>query len=300
MLPGVTLHPFAIDPGTLPEGRIGAELFGVPEHEEAHFIVLADPFTVQTEGLVQCLDATFPAGVKIGGLASGGEQPGENALFVGGDVRRFGLAGVALTGNVELDAIVAQGCRPIGHPMFVTRCSDRLLLELDGRSPLGLLQQLHSELGPRDQELFRSSLFVGVVMREDQVEYGQGDFLIRNLVGMDEESGALAVAAELRETQVVQFHLRDAQTSADDLEACLARHQECRRGRDAAGVLLFSCLGRGRGLYGEPDHDTRAFARHMGELPLGGFFCNGEIGPVQQRTYLHGYTSSFGIFRPKA
>jgi small ligand-binding sensory domain FIST len=215
-------------------------------------------------------------------------------------VSRFGLVGVGLSGDLQLDAIVAQGCRPIGHPMFVTRCKDGLLLELDGRPPLGLLQELYEGLAARDQELFQESLFVGLVMREDQVEYGQGDFLIRNLIGMDDESGAVAVGAELRDAQVVQFHLRDARTSSDDLEACLRRYQADRREPPPAGALLFSCLGRGRHLYGEPDHDSRAFARHLGGVPLGGFFCNGEIGPVQDRTYLHGYTSSFAVFRGKS
>ncbi len=299
-LPGVTLHPFSIDPATLPEGRIGAELFGVPQDARPHFIVLADSFTAQTERLVQSLDSSFPDAVKIGGLASGGAQPGENALFLGPDVHRFGLVGVALSGNLELDAIVAQGCRPIGQPMFVTRCRNELLLELDGRSPLALLEELYGGLTRRDQELFRSSLFVGVVMRSDQVEYRRGDFLIRNLVGMDEESGAIAVAADLHEAQVVQFHLRDGETSAEDLEACLRRYTDCERSSTPEGALLVSCLGRGEHLYGEPDHDSRAFSRHLGPLPLGGFFCNGEIGPVQNRTYLHGYTSSFGIFRPRA
>ena len=299
-LPGVKLHPFSIDPATLPKGRIGAELFGVPPGENAHFLVFADPFTVQTEGLLECLDAAYPRGVKVGGLASGGAQPGDNALFLDGALRRFGLVGVGLSGELEVDAIVAQGCRPIGHPMFVTRCRDGLLLELDGRPPVGLLQELYDGLAARDQELFQESLFVGLVMRRDQVEYGQGDFLIRNLIGMDEESGALAIGAELREAQVVQFHLRDARTSSDDLEACLRRYQANAHEPRAAGALLFSCLGRGRHLYGEPDHDSRAFERHLAGVPLGGFFCNGEIGPVQDRTYLHGYTSSFAVFRGKS
>ena len=129
-------------------------------------------------------------------------------------------------------------------------------------------------------------------------EYRQGDFLIRNLLGIDGKSGAVAVGAALRTGIVVQFHLRDAETSAQDLEAVLARHHEGPAPR-AAGSLLFACLGRGEQLYGEPDHDTAAFQRHLGPVPLGGFFCNGEIGPVHGSTFLHGYTSSFGLFRSR-
>jgi small ligand-binding sensory domain FIST len=97
---------------------------------------------------------------------------------------------------------------------------------------------------------------------------------------------------------VVQFHLRDAATSAHDLEAVLARYQEGPP-RRPAGSLLFSCLGRGEHLYGRPDHDTAAFQRRLGPVPLGGFFCNGEIGPVHGSTFLHGYTSAFGLFRKR-
>jgi small ligand-binding sensory domain FIST len=104
------------------------------------------------------------------------------------------------------------------------------------------------------------------------------------------------VAAEVREGSVVQFHLRDAQTSADDLAAHL---RERAREPRPAGALLFSCLGRGRHLYGAPDHDSSVFAARYGGVPLGGFFCNGEIGPVHGRTFLHGYTSSFGLFGPR-
>ena len=300
VLPNVELHPFGIDPATLPQKQLGPELFGVPADTHPHFILLADPFTTQTEQLVQCLDAGYPSGVKIGGLASGGQQRGENALFLGDDVRRFGLVGVALAGDVHVDAIVAQGCRPVGQPMFVTRSRENLLLELDGRAPGELLQDVYAGLSPADRALFRTSLFCGIVMREDQVEYRQGDFLIRNLIGMDDESGAIAVAADLEHAHVVQFHLRDARTSAEDLNGCLARYAASERSSAPEGALLFSCLGRGEQLYGEPEHDSRVFRQHLGTVPLGGFFCNGEIGPVHDRTYLHGYTSSFGIFRRSA
>jgi small ligand-binding sensory domain FIST len=181
--------------------------------------------------------------------------------------------------------------------MFVTRADQNVLYALDGQPALVVLQELLAAADARDRRLFANSLFLGVVMKEQQ-EYRQGDFLIRNLLGIDGKSGAIAVGAALHTGMVVQFHLRDAATSAQDLEAVLARHHEGRP-RPAAGSLLFSCLGRGVQLYGEPDHDSAAFQRHLGPVPLGGFFCNGEIGPVHGSTFLHGYTSSFGLFRSR-
>jgi small ligand-binding sensory domain FIST len=204
-----------------------------------------------------------------------------------------------LQGNITVDTVVAQGCRPIGKAMRITRCQRNLLQELDGEAPLAVLRDMFQRLGQRDQELMRNSLFLGVVMDEFIEAPKQGDFLIRNVVGMDARSGVMAIGELLKEGQLVQFHLRDAQTSADDLTAVLDRYVEDNRENQAQGALLFSCLGRGQYLYGRPNHDTEIFRGRLGTVPLGGFFCNGEIGPVSGTTFLHGYTSSFGIFRPK-
>ena len=137
------------------------------------------------------------------------------------------------------------------------------------------------------------------VLDEFLDEPKQGDFLIRNVVGIDERTGNLAVGEILKEGQIVQFHLRDAETSSDDLTAVLDRYAIDNRENQIHGALLFSCLGRGEYLYGKPNHDSGIFHDKLGQVPLGGFFCNGEIGPVSGTTFLHGYTSSFGIFRPK-
>jgi small ligand-binding sensory domain FIST len=220
-------------------------------------------------------------------------------LYLDDAVHRSGLVGVALSGDVRVDTLVAQGCRPIGEPMFVTRAAENQIYALDGRAPLEVLQQLFERLDRRDRELLRHSLFVGLVMREKSEVYRRGDFLVRNVAGLDAERGALVVGARVAEGTIVQFHLRDAGTSAEDLEQMLSSLAPEQR-QEARGALLFSCLGRGRHLYGRVDHDTDAFRRHLGEVPLGGFFCNGEIGPVHGTTFLHGYTSSFGLFRPRA
>jgi small ligand-binding sensory domain FIST len=301
MLPDVELAPFHLEGESLPERGTAADawegLLGVGRGRRPAFLLLPDPFTFDAETLVAGLDAAFPESPKIGGLASGGREPGANALYLGDTVYRSGVVGIALTGNVEVDTVVAQGCRPIGEPMFVTRADQNVLYALDGQPALAVLQELLATADARDRQLFANSLFLGVVMKEQEA-YRQGDFLIRNLLGIDGKSGAIAVGAALRTGMVVQFHLRDAETSALDLDAVLARYHEGPR-RHPAGSLLFSCLGRGEHLYGEPDHDTEAFRRHLGAVPLGGFFCNGEIGPVHGSTFLHGYTSSFGIFRSR-
>jgi small ligand-binding sensory domain FIST len=301
-LPDVAIHPFHLRGDELPAVEDAPvwwrERLGLAHGAAPSFLLLADPFSCDAEALVGGLDASFPGAAKIGGLASAAAEPRGNSLLCAGRVVDDGVVGVALHGELAVDTIVAQGCRPIGHPLFVTRARDQLLFELDGRKPADVLQALFDSADERDRELFRSSLFLGIEMKEALAEYHPGDFLVRNLVGLDARSGALVVGARLHDGQVVQFHLRDAETSARDLEERLARYRSALPAPPSdAGALLFSCLGRGQFLYGRPDHDSAAFARHLGRIPLAGFFCNGEIGPVEGRTFLHGYTSAFAIFR---
>lgn len=302
ILPDVTLTPFRVADASLPgmdaSPRAWHSLAGIQPMQNPQFILLADPFSIRIENLVQGLDYAFPKSVKVGGLASGATQPGENALFLNSVCYRSGAVGLALSGNIALDALVAQGCRPIGSPLRVTKCDRNILIELEGQQPLKVLRDLFGTLGTRDQELLHNALFLGLVMDPMKTHFTQGDFLIRNIVGMDPDKGLLAVGALLREGQLVQFHLRDAQTSADDLDHVLTEYRSRSHRDQVAGALLFSCLGRGAYLYGRPHHDSQLFQRRLGELPISGFFCNGEIGPVGGTTYLHGYTSCFALLRP--
>ena len=302
-LPNVEIVEFHLESDSLPDLDGGPELWQelvkVTPAQEPQFVMIADPFSFPVQNLLMGLDFAFGNAVKIGGLASGASQPGGNALFLGDKVHRGGAIGVALYGDITVDTVVAQGCRPIGKPMRITECKQNLLLGLDEEQPLSVLKTMFRDMPPRDQELMRHSLFLGVVMDELLENPLQGDFLIRNVVGMDDRTGTLAVGELLKEGQLVQFHLRDAETSAQDLSVVLDRYAAENRENQAQGALLFSCLGRGEHLYGRPNHDTELFHEKVGSVPLGGFFCNGEIGPVSGTTFLHGYTSSFGIFRAK-
>jgi small ligand-binding sensory domain FIST len=302
-LPDVVVRPFHLD-GALPDlddpPDSWERLVGVKRTDEPQFVLLADPFTSRPDTLLAGLDYAFPDSAKIGGLASGATSPGLNALFLDGEVYTSGVVGAALSGNVVVDTVVAQGCRPVGELMRVTSCEGNVLYELDGRPALGALKELFAEMDERDRRLAETSLFLGVAMDEFKEEPEVGDFLIRNLIGADPASGAIAVGEYLQEGMRVRFHLRDAQTSAEDLHVMLAGYENTLSQKGAvSGALLFSCLGRGEYLYKKPNFDTGVFKQHLGDVPVGGFFCNGEIGPVGGTTFLHGYTSSFGLFRPR-
>ena len=300
-LPGVELSPFHLDGDELPDMDASPTawetVLKVPSENRPGFLLLLDPFSFPAQDFLTGMDYAYSGSVKIGGLASGGRQGGENALFLGDEVYRSGAIGIGMQGNIAVDTIVAQGCRPIGQLMGITKCQQNILLELDQRPPLEVVRELYGSSSQRDQELMQNSLFLGVVMDDFTEEPRQGDFLIRNVIGLDARTGTMAIGEMLREGQRVQFHLRDAITSAEDLAALLGRYAGEERASQCQGALLFSCLGRGQHLYGRADHDTELFQNTVGSIPLGGFFCNGEIGPVGGTTFLHGYTSSFGIFR---
>ncbi|MDA1272420.1 MAG: FIST C-terminal domain-containing protein [Chloroflexi bacterium] len=303
ILPDVNIKSFHLQSHDLPDMDAGPdkweEIFGVTADRDPHFVMVADPFSFPVQDLLMGMDFAFPGATKIGGLASGASRGGGNALFLNGQVLRSGAIGLALDGNIIVDTVVAQGCRPIGHPMRISKSDRNLLVELDGTPPMDVLRGMFEGLSERDRELVGHSLFLGVVMDELIDNPRQGDFLIRNVVGLDENSGGLAIGEMLKEGQLVQFHLRDAETSTGDLQAVLDRYASENRENEVPGALLFSCLGRGQFLYGKPNHDTDMFQEKLGTVPLGGFFCNGEIGPVSGTTFLHGYTSSFGLFRPR-
>jgi small ligand-binding sensory domain FIST len=290
-LPGVQVQPFVLAPEHLPDldspPQAWTDAIGIDPALEPHFILLADPATSQITDVVQGLDYAYPRSVKAGGLVGDG-------LFCQQEWVRQGVVGVALAG-LRAETIVAQGCRPIGKPYRVTRGERNIILGLEDSTPLQVLQNLIQNLDDNDRQLAQSGLHIGVVGDEFKQELTQTDFLIRNLLGIDPRHGAIAIGDRVRPGQRVQFHLRDAQTSATDLQQLLASHVR-RHPEPPLGALMFACLGRGEHLYGRPNVDSQLFQSYMPGTPLAGCFCNGEIGPVGDTTYLHGYTSVFVLW----
>ena len=300
-LPEVNIHPFHVVAEELPDldssPNAWMDLIGVPQNSTPQFILLSSNIGSGINDLLKGLDFAYPDSVVVGGQASGG-MGNRVALFCHNKLYNEGSVGVALTGNISLDTIVAQGCRPIGTPHQIGKCDRNIILEIDEQVPLMLLRDLIASLSEEEKILAQNSLFVGVAMSEFKQDLQQGDFLIRNILGVDPAAGAIAVGDYLRPGQSIQFHLRDAQTSAQDLEFLLNKYQQQQTDKSSpVGALLFSCLGRGEGLYGKPNFDSQLFQRYVKDIPLGGFFCNGEIGPVGDSTFVHGFTSVFAIAR---
>jgi small ligand-binding sensory domain FIST len=296
----VSITALHLEQATLPPLTASREvwwrLLDLGPASAASFLLLTDPATIDSESCARGIDRAFPGATVVGGLASGVSEPGAARLFANRDVHRSGGLLLALTGNVVIDPVVAQGCRAIGEPLFVTSCEGNLLHELDGRKPRELLAGLFATLDEADRERFGDSLCIGLALPGPREIVGTGEFLIRNVLGLDPDSGALWVGARLVRNAVVQFHLRDGDAASRELSARLNSALDARM--PPAAALLFACVGRGRGMFGVPGHDSAALRRIV-DVPVAGMFCAGEIAPIQGATFLHSYSSVFGLIRPR-
>jgi small ligand-binding sensory domain FIST len=294
----VQMDPFHLVVEETPEGY---SLMGWPDAlaeadpDKSAVLLLGDPFTFPVDDFLKQVNERSKGLRVLGGMASGASGPGQNRLLMGEKVLDQGAVGVLLRGPVNVRSIVSQGCRPIGRHFVITRAKDNLILEVGGKSPLEQLQQLWQELPPHDQQLFRQGLHVGRVINEYQGEFQRGDFLVRNVLGIERQSGALAVTDRVRVGQTVQFHVRDADTADEDLHALLQLDLNAHE-RKPAGALLFTCNGRGTRLFAEPNHDAQVVRAEAGNIPVAGFFAQGELGPVGGQNFIHGFTASVVLF----
>ena len=302
-LPDVRLFPFLVTPEELERSSPGGfwvDKIGASPEAQPFFVLFADPFTCDPEKLLQELNHTYRGRPIVGGLISGGKHPGDHLIFMETTVVPEGAAGLAMTGDITMDAAVSQGCRPIGRPYIVTKAEDHVVWHLGGRQALGVLHEVLSRLPRDDRELAqRGSVFAGLAINEMRATFTPGDFLIRNIVGIDPASGAMAISDRAEVGQTLQFHLLDAATSREELRRLLVQRGGAPELPPPAGCLVFNCTGRGKSLYGSSHHDVRTIHTVSGKVPTGGCFCNGEIGPVGGTNFLHGYTASIGLFRPR-
>ncbi|MFP5577022.1 MAG: FIST N-terminal domain-containing protein [Acidimicrobiia bacterium] len=249
-------------------------------------LLLADPHSFPADGFLTQLAAARPDVMVVGGLASASSRPGGNALVLDGEVHRDGAVGVVLP---PTQAIVSQGCRPVGDPMVVTRSDRGFLIELAGRPALDRLTELATDLPPEDRSLLATGVQLGVAIDERRIDFGRGDFLVRPVLGADRGRGVLAVGTDVAVGTTVQFHVRDAASADEDLRALL-------EGVDGAGALVFTCNGRGERLFGSEDHDAAVVAESLDTHAVAGMSCAGELGPVGGRSFLHGSTASILVF----
>ena len=263
------------------------------------WLCFVDPFHLDCESWLRAWNETYQPLPILGGLASGDPEEQRTQIYLNGEVFESGGVAISIGGEVALASVISQGCTPIGETWTITRAERNVIREIGNRPAYEVLAETFSGLSATQQKQAQGNLFVGLVVNEYLDEFQRGDFLIRNLMSVDPKSGAISIGAYPRPGQTMQFQCRIASAGTEDITQLLQRTKETLAGRTIYGGCLCSCNGRGQRLFGEPHHDARHVQEELGPIGLAGFFCNGELGPVGEKNFLHGYTASLALFVKK-
>jgi small ligand-binding sensory domain FIST len=273
---------------------------GIEPSQTNGWLAFADPFNLDCDTWLRLWNEAYAPLPVLGGLASGHFSGRSTQVYLNGDVLEEGVVAISIAGDVTLESMISQGCTPIGQTWTITKAEQNLIYEIGNRPAYTVLAETFAALPEEEQKKTRGNLFIGLVINEYLEEFGRGDFLVRNLIGADPNTGVIAVGAFPRPGQTVQFQRRDAAAANEDMLALLGQTHHRLLDRTIYGGCLCSCNGRGANLFGYSSHDAGMVQRRLGPVPLTGFFCNGEIGPVGERNFLHGYTASLALFVKKA
>lgn len=303
VLPDTRVTPFECSVGVDADGRpTFSALPPIGDPAQSSILLFADPFSFPADEYLRSLNEKFPGVPAVGGMASGGMGPGQNLLITADGLRSDGARGAVLEGGLEVRSVVSQGCRPVGKPWVVTASHENLVQRLGGRPAVEVLAETLQHLAPRDRQLFQRQPFVGLAIDASKSTFERGDFLVRQVVGVQPQEKALAVNDVPRRGATLQFLVRDAESASEDLALLMSSQGggPVSGAANSAGALVFSCNGRGSRMFSSRDHDVTKVRQGLhADLPIAGFFAMGEIGPVGKRNFLHGYTASVAVFRAR-
>ncbi len=272
---------------------------GVAKNQVNGWLAFVDPFHLDGESWLHSWNQNYPAQPVYGGLASGNFPEPLTQIYLNGDVFEDGGVAIAVGGGVALTGVISQGCTPIGEAWTLTRVEQNLIRNIANRPAYSVLSETVQQLPPEEQRKVQGNLHIGLVVNEYLEDFHRGDFLVRNLLGGDPNSGVLAVGALPRMGQTIQFQRRDAAAASEDLNELLAGAKARLAGTPVYGGCLFCCNGRGKNLFGRNSHDSKLVQAHFGPTGIAGFFCNGEVGPVGEKNFLHGFTAALALFVKK-
>jgi small ligand-binding sensory domain FIST len=244
--------------------------------EVAHFAVVhADPAAPDVPGLVSDMSAKIATGYLVGGISSSRTR----TVQIANEVLSGGLSGAVLGSDVAVATRLTQGCTPYPGRFRITACEDNIIATLEGRPALEVL--LEAAGGEKAQ------LLVGLPVPGSDT----GDYTARNLVGVDPKNGLIAIGDTVEPGMEILFCKRDAAAAKKDLERMLAKVKGAVP--QPRGALYYSCVARGEHMFGSRGAELQLIRRALGEVPLVGFFCNGEIS----RDRLYGYTGVLTVFK---
>lgn len=298
-LPDADLDAFHVGAAQIQEANGPAywhHELGLTRDDIHGWLAFADPFHADLESWIHGWNEAYASRPILGGLASGKAGNPETLLFHNGTIHDQGVVAIAFKGKIGLTGLVSQGCTPIGQTWTITRAEGNRILEIGNRPAYQVLVETFEELDETVREQSRGNLFVGLVINEYLEEFARGDFLIRNLLAADPESGSLIVGAWPRAGQTLQFQRRDAGAAEEDMHLLIEKTRAEMGSRRVYGGCLCSCHGRGTGLFGRANHDASSIQQGFGPIAVAGFFCNGEVGPIGDHSFIHGYTASLALF----
>jgi small ligand-binding sensory domain FIST len=273
---------------------------GIEPSQTNGWLAFIDPFHLDSETWLKTWNEAYAPLPVLGGLASGDFSEQATQVYLNGDVFDEGGVAISVGGEVRLFGVTSQGCTPIGETWTLTKVEQNVIHQIGNRPAYEVLAETFNQLSPEQQRTARGNLFIGLVVNEYLEEFHRGDFLIRNLLSADPRTGSIAVGALPRLGQTVQFQRRSKEAASEDMEELLARAKKQLGKTPIFGGCLCSCNGRGQSLFNRPNHDAQMVQQRLGPLGLAGFFCNGEIGPVGEKSFLHGYTASLALFVKKS
>ena len=263
--------------------EIGAAALRCPGGESNFAVVHADPTNPEVADLVGGLAAKVESGFVVGGLTSSRRLNPQ----IADTITEGGVSGVVFTEDVAVATRLTQGCSPIGPKRSITECQRNIILSIDGKPALDVMREDLGERFARDLNRLGGQVFVGLPIRGSDT----GDYMVRNLLGIDPQSRLIAIGELVQPGQQVMFCRRDLDAAAEDMGRMLESIKKGLFGKPKGGVY-YSCVARGPNLFGRRSEETNLIREALGDFPLVGFFCNGEIS----HNRLYGYTGVLTLF----
>ena len=282
MLGAFPQNSFAVVPTLRAPADMAAGLV-LGEHPAYFGIVHGDPQNPQVAELVDLFAGKMASGFVIGGLTSSRYQN----LQVADEITQGGLSGVVFSAEVAIATCLTQGVSQLGQVHEITECDNNIIVRIDGRPAVEVLQEEIGEMLMRDPKRIAGYIFAGLPVSGSDT----GDYLVRSIIGIDLERQLIAVGEYLQPGMQLMFCRRDGASAIEDMQCMLADIKAGYAGTPK-GAVYYSCLDRGEGLFGQNSEELQMIHRALGEIPLVGFFANGEIS----HNRLYGYTGVLTVF----
>ena len=291
-------RPFIFEPLRGNETNLGAsfgEFLAKTQEQNSLMVLLPDTYNGNPQPLLRSMASKAGFHPVIGAGSTENGAAGATFQLCGDKLASNAIAGAYLSGAFDAHIDITQGCQPISEPMMITKAEGNLIHEINDHPAIEVFAKLLK--GPLAEDLRRALmvLFVGLPADRQENSVAAGNYLVRNIIGLDPEKGILGVAEEVSAGEAMIFAMRDGQRARDDLAQMLHRQVEMLDGKKPAFGLYFNCCARGSSLYGLPGIDSAYIAQALGDFPLIGMFGGYELAPLGRTNHLFAYTGVLAL-----